>query len=221
MNITTRLNTAFWMGSLGLLLLTVSSGCIGALAQVMYVIKGTEVEPPYTGLRNSRVAVVCVSDASAYGPDMLTSTIVRAVSMKLQQKGKKIRLVPNSVVENWIDQHGWNEADFVELGKGVDAEKVVAIQIGAYSIREGSTLFKGRADLTVTVYDLSDGGRIDYQMGPTEYSFPEHGRPSIQSSDRQFEAYFLANMTEHIANQFCRYDRVEAVARDAMAVDRL
>jgi hypothetical protein len=195
------------------------TGCVGAISQLIYVVKGTDVEPPYGGLAESTVAVVCVSDASAYGPDMLTSTIAQAVGIKMRQTGKEINVIPATTVGDWIDQNGWDEADFVKLGSGVGADKVVAIEIGAYSIHEGSTLYKGRADLTVTVFDLSNNGAIDYMYGPTEYSFPKNGRPSIQSSDRQFEAFFLAHLTEHISHQFCPYDRVDEVARDAMSVD--
>jgi hypothetical protein len=211
--------------SFGRLLLLValiaSTGCVGAISQLIYVVKGTNVEPAYTGLEDSTVAVVCVSDASAYGPDMLTTTVAQAVAMKMQRTGRDINIVPATTVNDWIDRKGWDESDFVKLGKGVGADKVVAIEIGAYSIHEGSTLYKGRTDLSVTVYDLKKDGVIDFMYGPTEYSFPKNGRPAIQTSDRQFEAFFLANLTEHISHQFCPFDRVDQVARDAMSLDHL
>lgn len=198
-----------------------STGCIGAISQLMYVVKGTDVEPAYKGLEESTVAVVCVSDASAYGPDMLTTTVAQAVAIKMQRNGREINVIPATTINDWIDRNGWNESDFLKLGRGVGAEKVVAIEIGAYSIHEGSTLYKGRTDLSVTVYDLEKDGMIDFMFGPTEYSFPKNGRPAIQTSDRQFEAFFLANLTETISQQFCPYDRVDQVARDAMSLDHL
>lgn len=216
----TRISSA---SSLALLLavLISSTGCIGAISQLIYVVKGTNVEPSYSGLEDSTVAVVCVSDASAYGPDMLTTTVAQAVAMKMHRTGRDINVIPATTINDWIDRNGWDESDFVKLGKGVGAEKVVAIEIGAYSIHEGSTLYKGRTDLSVTVYDLQKDGTIDFMYGPTEYSFPKNGRPAIQTSDRQFEAFFLANLTENIAHQFCPYDRVDEVARDAMSLDHL
>ncbi len=204
-----------------LVVLIASTGCVGAISQLIYVVKGTDVEPAYSGLEDSTVAVVCVSDASAYGPDMLTTTVAQAVAMKMHRTGRDINVIPATTINDWIDRNGWDESDFVKLGKGVGAEKVVAIEIGAYSIHEGSTLYKGRTDLSVTVYDLQKGGSIDFMYGPTEYSFPKNGRPAIQTSDRQFEAFFLANLTENIAQQFCPYDRVDQVARDAMSLDHL
>ena len=201
--------------------LIASTGCIGALSQLIYVVKGTNVEPSYKGLEDSTVAVVCVSDASAYGPDILTTTVAQAVAIKMQRTGRDINVIPATTVNDWIDRNGWDERDFANLGEGVGAEKVVAIEIGAYSIHEGSTLYKGRTDLSVTVYDIENGGTIDFLYGPTEYSFPKNGRPAIQTSDRQFEAFFLANLTENIAHQFCPYDRVDQVARDAISLDHL
>ena len=198
-----------------------STGCISTLSQLIYVVRGTMVDPPYKGLEESTVAVVCVSDASAYGPDVLTTTIAQAVAIKMQHTGNEINVIPAARVNDWIDQNGWDERDFAKLGEGVGAEKVDAVEIGAYSIHEGSTLYKGRTDLSVTVYDMSKDGAIDFLYGPTEYSFPENGRPAIQTSDRKFEAFFLANLTENIANQFCPYDRVDQVARDASSLSHL
>lgn len=217
---TTRFFSATGLVLLMTVLIT-STGCIGALSQLIYVVKGTNVEPSYKGLQNATVAVVCVSDASAYGPDILTTTVAQAVAIKMQRTGRDINVIPAATVNDWIDRNGWDERDFAKLGEGVGAEKVVAIEIGAYSIHEGSTLYKGRTDLSVTVYDMSNGGNIDFLYGPTEYSFPKNGRPAIQTSDRQFEAFFLANLTENIAHQFCPYDRVDQVARDAISLDHL
>ena len=194
------------------------SGCIGALSQLMYVIKGPNAPAAYDGLIGKRVAVVCVSDASAYGPDTLTYTISKAVGMKLAQGVKKIDIIPTSKVESWVDQNGWDELNFSALGKGVDAERVLAIEVASYSIHEGATIYKGRAELTVTVYDMEKnaGSQVAYSFGPQEFSFPKNGSPAIQSNDRQFEAFFLARMTQSISDHFMKHDQFESFADDAM-----
>ena len=53
-----------------------STGCIGAMAQLLYVIKGHKSPADFAGLEGKRVAVVVVSDASAYGPDTLTLSLI-------------------------------------------------------------------------------------------------------------------------------------------------
>jgi hypothetical protein len=192
------------------------SGCIGAMSQLMYVIKGHDLPAAYDGLVGKRVAVVTISDASAYGPDTLTYTVSRAVGIKLSQGVKNIKLIPNSEVENWVDENGWNEVDFGELGKGINADRIVAIEIGGYSIHEGPTIYKGRSDLTVTVYDLEGSeATVAYGFGPENFEYPKNGRPSIQSNDRQFEVFYLRELTKFIANQFMKHDRLESFANDA------
>ncbi len=200
---------------LALAMVTSSVGCIGAMTQLMYVIKGHKVPAAYPGMEGKTVAVVCVSDLSSYGPDTLTYTISKAVSMKLANSVPDINVISPHKIEQWVDTNGWGETDFVEIGRGVEADLVLAIEIGSYSIREGQTMYKGRTDLTCTVFDVNKNGQVAFVDGPRHFSFPEHGRPAIQTSDRQFETVFLAKLTENIARQFAPHDQTETVAEDA------
>lgn len=197
-------------------LLVSSSGCIGGLAQLLYVIKGHKSPPEYPGLAKKRVAVVCVSDASAYGPDTLSYTVSKYVSIKLANNEEDITLVPPAEIEEYLDLNGWDESQLVDLGSNVKADMVVVVEVGAYSIHEGATLFKGRSDLTVKVFDIQKKGQQVYERGPEEFVFPENGRPSLQTSERQFEAFYLARLTDHITNLFLEHDKLDSFADDAM-----
>ena len=109
--------------------LLMQTGCVGALSQLIYTIRGHDEEPAFPGLNDKRVAVVCVSDASAYGPDTLTYTVAQAVGIQLANgldDGSQI--VAPSKIEEWIDDNGWNETEYVELGRGVEADMVVAVK---------------------------------------------------------------------------------------------
>ncbi len=199
-----------------LLLVTTSTGCINQLAGLLYVIKGHKVAPKFQGLEGKRVAVLCLSDASAYGPDTLTYTVSKHVGIKIAQGVKNVEVVGPGKIESWIDENGWKESKVVALGKGVKADMVIVIEIGSYSIHEGATMYKGNADLTVTVYDIKKNGQISFADGPDLFSFPENGRPAVQTSDRQFESFYLARLTEHISKLFVPYDKMESFADDAM-----
>lgn len=201
---------------LPLAILTTSGGCIRQVAQLLYVIKGHEVPADYDGLADSKIAVVCVSDASAYGPDTLTYSIAKYVSVKLSQGLKDTEIVSPAKIENWIDQNDWDPAEVVSLGQDLDADKVLVIEIGSYSIHDGSTLHKGSADLACTVYDIEKNGQVSFVHGPEQYSFPEHGRPSIQSTDRQFEAFYLARLTDRITQLFVVSNKLDTFADDAI-----
>lgn len=192
----------------------VQSGC--ALSHLLYTLKGHQVDPAFAGLDEKRVAVVCVSDNSAYGPDTLTYTMSQMVGIKLANGLKDgSEVIAPVKIEEWIDENDWNETEYVELGKGVEADMVVAIEIASYSLTEGSTLFKGRSDVTVTVYDIEKDGQVPYSTTPTHFVFPKHGRPAIQTTEREFEAFYLAQLTNMIANKFIVHDRLESFANDA------
>ncbi len=212
-----NLHRAFFV--LAMLLLGTLAGC-GTFAQFMYAIKGMEIKAAYSGLEESRVAVVVVSDASSYGPDSLTRVVGRALGARLTEKVKEITVVNSQTIENWQDTHGWNEIDFVALGKGVKADKVLAIEIDSYSIREGSTMFKGRAMITTSVYDIANEGQIVFNQGPGEYQFPKsHGRPAISTNPQQFEAAYLSLLVDTVARNFHNHDKTDTVAEDAIEFD--
>lgn len=205
----------FLVGTFAIVMLATTVGCMGGLAQLLYVIKGHQIPAEYNGLEGKRVAVVCVSDASAYGPDTLTDTISKLVGLKLRNEVKGIEVVSAKTVENWVDQNVWDETDFNAIGKGVEADVVVGIQIADYSIKEGSTLYHGRCEVTATVFDIQNEGQVTYLVGPDQFQFPQQPRPAIQTNDRKFEAVFLAKLTEYISRRFCAYDRLDTVAEDA------
>lgn len=195
-------------------------GCIGAAANLMYMIHGLKIDAAYDGLEDSRVAIVVVSDASAYGPDTLTSVVGQAMAIRLSQNVEKITLIPQNVIENWKDTHGWDEVDFREIGQGVNADKVIGIDIGSYSIHEGTTLFKGRSMVSTAVYDLTNNGNVVFSQGPAEYVFPKsHARPATSTNEREFEAVYLAKLVDSIARNFYAYDKADAVAEDATGID--
>ena len=144
--------------ALPLAILSTSTGCFRQIAQILYVIKGHEIPAEYDGLAAKKIAIVCVSDSSAYGPDTLTYTVSKYVSFKLSEGLKKTEIVSPAKVEDWIDENDWEYGDAYALGKDLGAEKVLVIEIGSYSIHDGATLYKGTADLTCTVYDITKDG---------------------------------------------------------------
>ena len=196
--------------------LLVLPGCIGAMSQLMYVIKGHKTPASFDGLSEKKIAVVCISDASAYGPDPLTYSVSNALSIKLARGLKKSTVVPVTQIEEWIDTNGWDQRDFIALGEGVGVDAVVAIDIASYTIHEGSTMFKGKADVTATVYNIDKDGQIEHHYGPNIFEYPKAGRPAIQTTDRQFEAMYLGQLVIHLANQFCEHDHLDSFANDAI-----
>lgn len=189
-------------------------GCVGASAQLLYLIYGNKIAAQYEGLNGKKVAVVCVSDASAYGPNTLTFTVERIVAEKLSQNVPQIQVIPQSTVDNWKDQYGWDESDFVQIGRGIGADMVVAIEISGYSLHEGSTMYKGQATVTSNVYSVANQSVV-FHVGPEDYQFPKSGRPAMQITELQFESMFLQKFCEHLARRFYEYEKTDTIAEDA------
>ena len=146
-----------------LLIASVSSlgGCINFAANMIHAITGNNRAADYDGLKEKRVAVVCLTDgglAADADSAMLTSYIHAGFNSNI----KKIDVVRSSEVERWIDSHNHESADYLEIGKGVKADRVVAVEVVNLSVKNGATLFQGKSDIAVTVYDIPGGGKTLY-----------------------------------------------------------
>lgn len=205
------------ISSLAVVMLTIcvmSGGCIGGLAQLLYVIKGHQVPAAYPGLKNQRVAVIAVNQESSQGPDALAATIEKFVSVNLAKGVRDIEIVPIREIENWKDNHRWDRTDYVELGRGVRADSILLIETSGYSLREGRTIYKGQATVAATVIDVESGQDL-FSYGPQQFVYPQNGIPITQTDERQFEAMYLAWLTNKISRQFHKHDPLTDVADDA------
>lgn len=194
--------------------LPLTTGC--ALLTTLRWIGGDNLVPAeYDDLEGQRVAVVCVSDGSSYGTGSESQLLAREVSLILRHNVKNIELVRAEEIADWIDRKGWDEIDYREIGRGVKAERVVAIGLAGFSIREGASLYKGRADVSVSVYDMADGGDEVFRKSIPEFSFPATGPyPVGDLSEVQFRRAFLKTLSQQVARYFHAYDVAEDYSRD-------
>ncbi len=203
------------MMALVLLTLPMTSGCVGLLSTLRWVGGQNLIPAEYDDLKGKRVAVVCVSDNSSYGTGSESLLLAREVSLILRSNVKDIDLVRADEIADWIDRKGWDEIDYREIGRGVKAERVVAVGLAGFSIREGSSLYKGRADVSVSVYDMADGGHEVFRKSIPEFSFPATGPyPVGDLSEVQFRRAFLKTLSQHVARYFYAYDVAEDYSRD-------
>jgi hypothetical protein len=192
------------------------TGC-AVLYQLAYG-DGPTVDAKYAGLQGKRVAVVCVMHSSSYGDGEVSTVLADQVGRLLRAKGDKIEVVRQDDVADWMDTNDWDESNFVDVGSGVKADMVVAIDVAAFSVHESKTLLKGRARLTTTVYDVAQGGAEVFRTTDYEHSFPtSHAIPVISTDWRTFERMYVDVLAEHIAKNFYQYSLVEDFARDGAA----
>jgi hypothetical protein len=200
----------------GAVLLLTASGCVGLTAQIMYMIKGNKIEPECTvSLENKRVAVVCLSKGSI-GNGSEASALGRGVAAILRTEVKEIEMVRFTEIEDWMDTNDWDQIDYRAVGRGVNADMLIAIDLSSLSYYEGATLYKGKAHYTITLYNMEKGGKQVWQKSVPEFAFPAHGgRPATDMVETKFKQDFLKLVAQDIARCFHSYDKIEALATDA------
>lgn len=98
---------------------------------------------------------------------------------------------------------------------------VVAVDINSLSLHDGQTMYKGRADIQIVVYDMNSGQEVFAQTPPL-IEFPvTAGVPSTSTSERDFRKLFLQHLASRIARNFYAFDINEDVARDVTTPSRI
>ncbi len=200
--------------------LATNCGCVGMLAQFGYWAGANLVPAEYEGLENERVAVVCVSSNAAYGNGVEAELLDRGVASILQEHVKGIDLVAHDVIADWVDKNDWNEMDYLEVGRGVKATKVLAIDLSGFQLYEGQTLYRGRAVVTITVIDIKDGGKEVFRRQLPEIKFPTTGvYHSSETSEAAFRRAFIEVIARQVGRYFHKYDMVDGFGRDPASLD--
>lgn len=190
-------------------------GC-SVLSNFAYILHDDNTPAEYSGLAGQKIAVVCrpafqlqYADSSA-APDL-----AQLVGDALGKNVKKCTIVPSSDVAMWADEHNWEE--YTEIGRALKADMVVGIDLEQFSLYEGQTLYQGRADIHVWVYDMHTGGRRavwNKKLPQTIYPLTAAVSVSDKSEDA-FRREYLAVLSDHIARYFYEHPRLLEFATDA------
>ena len=196
------LSWLFIVGVLGI------AGC-STLPLIAYIAGGSINPAEFGGLEASRVAVICVSDDSSYGGGSESNVLAREISKILAEEVPDIEIVSRSEIADWIDRKGWDEIDYREVGRGVKADRIVAVDLSGFRLREGTTLLKGRADLTVTVFDMTNGGKDVFQKEIIDFKFPANGPFAADISEAKFSQIYLKVLARNVAHFFHEFDSID------------
>lgn len=212
-----KVNVARMSVAIALLAVVSSTGCIGMMAQIGWVTGGDLKPPEFDGLAGKKVAVVVITKGGTYGPGTEATLIATRVERLLQRELDDVTIIDQDKIADWIDQNNWNEVDYVEVGKGLQAEMVVGVDIDEYSLTDGPTLFKGRTSYTVKVFDMSkQGNKVVFTQTPPMYEFPKQGgRYRDTTSRAKFERNYVKMLSQHIARHFYAYPMTSDFATDA------
>ncbi len=198
--------------------LSTSSGCRSAIATAMYLFKGEDVEPEYKGLKGKKVAVVCRPPAGLnYANSTAGRDIVQQMSKLLQERVPKIKVIDAQKVNKWCDENTWEE--YVEVGKALKADVVVGVELEKFSIYQAQTLYQGKANAIVRVYDCKDGGKVVFEKILPQTVYPPN--TFIQTSDVQeteFRREFIGVLADQIARHFYSHDPYADLGQDNSAL---
>ena len=133
-----------------------SGGCQAVMTTAMYLIKGTDVDPEYPGLKGKKVAVVCrpITELN-YANSTVGRDLVQQMSKLLQERVPKIKVVDAQKVNKWCDENTWEE--YVEVGKALKADVVVGVELEKFSIYQAQTLYQGKANMKMLIFDVAKG----------------------------------------------------------------
>jgi hypothetical protein len=195
-----------------------SIGCQAGMATALYLIKGTDVDPDYAGLKGKKVVVVCRSPASMqYSNSNAGRDLAQQMSKLLQEKVPKIKVVDSQKVAKWCDENTWEE--YVEVGKALKADMVVGVELDKFSIYQGQTLYQGKANSAVHVYDCKEGGKVVFEKILPQTVYPPN--TFIQTSEiqeKEFRREFISVLADQIARHFYSHDPYADLGQDGSAL---
>lgn len=193
-----------------------SFGC-NILSTGYWIINPNDVDAEYSGLANQRVAVVCRPDTSlTFQSRDVVSEIAFRVNKELGKNVSRIDVVNQTEVNDWMDQSEFTS--YVDLGRKLGADLVVAIELEDFTLHKGKTMLQGQATATINIIDVASG-KIDDQLMPVESLYPPRSGIPVDMTDSRFENRFRRKYVSVLANQIARrfYDHD---SRTALGIDR-
>ncbi|MGA2067712.1 MAG: hypothetical protein ABSG86_22280 [Thermoguttaceae bacterium] len=188
-----------------------SGGCLREmLTTAGYLINGTDVPAEFAGLRNKKVVLVCrplvglqYRDAGA------ARDLALQIGKLLVKHDPKIKVVDQQKVLAWADEHAWE--DYCQVGRALGADMVIGIDVTAFNLVDGPTLYRGRASLEVKVYDLSKAKdqEVVFEKSLPQAVYPADSIGSVpisEYSEPEFRHRFVLVLADQIGRFFYAHD---------------
>jgi hypothetical protein len=189
-------------------------GCRGVLTTAAYLLKGNDVDPDFKELKGKKVAVVCRPLVSLqYRNANVNRELAQQITLLLQEKVPKIKIVEQKKIAKWTDENTWEE--YAEVGKAMKADVVVGVDLEGFSLYQGQTLYQGKANATVRVYDCQKGGKMVFEkiMPPTTFP-PNSAVPTSEWTEMEFRRKFVGVLADQIARHFYAHDAYADLGQD-------
>lgn len=202
------------LSMLVLIALTITApGCASLVATMMY--RGRVAPAKCKELQGRRVAVVCTAESGDFGPNPNAAIVARRLEKKLAQHVEEIQLVDQQQIEAWLDENDTAYIDYAEIGKGVKADLVVAIEVDTLRLQDNATMYKGRCDYQLKVVDVANGGKQIYSAFTPPVIYPRiSGLHTTSVTKEEFRQKFLDVLAGEISRHFYEHDLNDQIAVD-------
>lgn len=200
--------------TLAALVLPAASGC-STLFTAAYLFQPADVPAEFTGLRGKHVAVACRPIVELEFTDAGSAReLASLVGAQIGSKVRRTRIIGQQEVARWIDENSW--VDYPSLGKSLDADLVVGVDLEEFRLHEGSTLYRGRATAHVKVFEVATK-KIVFEKRIDDFAFPANTAvPATDQSEAEFRGMFLQMLSQKISRCFHAYESREVFAEDSL-----
>jgi hypothetical protein len=191
-----------------------NTGCVGFLANMIRVVKGTDAPAEFDDLKDKKVAVIASTESglNADATGIIVSNYVHAL---LATNVKKIQMVNQEEVGRIINDMPIGEQQMATIGSRLNADYVVSVDVQNLKLHEGKTLYKGRSSTTLTVYKVGEGSSPVFRKLLPEFVYPQTGVPITDVDEATFRQFYLAEISQRVARVFYPFDPTVDVAKDA------
>ena len=137
----------------------------------------------------------------------------------LESNVRRIRVIPNRKVAEWLDENSdWS--DYTEIGKALDADKVVAVDLQSFTIYEGQTLYQGKANVGLRVYDCRGDGKLVFEKELPQSVYPPNAVvETSKKAEREFRREYVAVLADQIGRHFYPHDAHADYVLDTVTLD--
>lgn len=183
-----------------------SVGCVNFAANLIRAIKGDNVKPVYEGFKGKKIAIVCGGES---GPsnDETSRMLTRQLEVLIGKNVKDVTVISQHKVEKWLTESGLGEPDYEAIGKGLGADQILAITLTNVTLKDGQTMYKGRADIEVNVYDMAKDGATVFSKDFSDFEYPKLDGPTLMDmKESKFRDLFVSVVSMHIGALFYPHD---------------
>ena len=197
-------------------MLSTGAGCAVFPMVGWLITDGKDVLPEYTshgGLKGKKVAVVCrATGTSSFRHAHAPAKLAEAVAKLLKTNVDDIKIVDPRKVADWTDNNP--NQPYTEIGKWLEADVVVGIDLDDFRLQKGQTLYHGEAQVTLRVYDMTSAepGETSWTQTIPQMQYPTIGPVPATGNLGQFRREFISVLAGQIARKFYAHESNQTFA---------